>query len=65
MSGCEQRPPLESVEVGVCGESAVASAVHIDSSDVLALCELWLRLDFPDERGTVVALRDQMAGGQR
>jgi hypothetical protein len=65
MSGCEQRPPLETVEAAACDESSAAAAALIDSSDVLALCELWLRLDFPDERGTIAALRDRVAGGRR
>lgn len=65
MSRCEQRPPSESLKPAACVEPSTAAAAHIDTSDVLALCELWLRLDFPDERGTVAALRDRMAGGPR
>jgi hypothetical protein len=55
------KPDTEPVPMG--NPRAVSrSDEDLDSCDVLALCELWRELDFPDERGTVAAIGESLKG---
>ena len=58
--GCETSP------TAVAAAPATAAEVSTGSSygpcDVLALCELWRELDFPDDDETAATMRERLEG---